>query len=305
MSWLELCLDYRCNQRCLGCRACEGGDEGLSTADAARWLRWGRGQGISGLWLGGGEPTLREDLLVLIRQARKLGYQEVLLQTNGLRLAYDRYAQAVVAAGLSQVRCNLKSADAALHDEISRRDGAHALLDQALGHLAPLGEERVSLRGDLLLTRATLPGLAATVRYYAGRGVRHFSLWLLSAHDSPEPAVGAAVPPLAEVARALAEAAAVAGELGVEIESLHTPPCTLPRPLRSLFRPPASWQLTIVDSSQRPFSLEGSPFEGGAYVPGCEACSLRASCPGPRADYLALHGAGEFIPLSADLNENG
>lgn len=296
MRWLELCLDYRCNQRCLGCRACEGGGEGLTTADAARWLRWGRAQRIEGLWLGGGEPTLREDLLVLVRQARQLGYREVLVQTNGLRLAYDRYTQALVEAGVSAVRLNLKSGEAAIHDAISQREGAHALVDQALGHLAA---RPVTLLGDLLLTRATLPGLAAAVGHYADRGVRSFSLWLLSAHDSPDPAVGAEVPPIAEVARALAEAAAVAAARGLTIESLHTPPCALPGPLRSLFRPPSSWGLVVVDGSQRPFSLEGSAFEGGAYLPGCAGCALRPGCPGPRADYLALHGGAEFVPVTA------
>jgi pyrroloquinoline quinone biosynthesis protein E len=295
MSWLELCLDYRCNQRCLGCRACEGGDEGLTTADAARWLRWGRTQGISGLWLGGGEPTLRDDLGPIVRQARRLGYGEVLLQTNGLRLAYDRYAAALVEAGVGTVRLNLKSADAAVHDALCQRDGAHALVEQALGHLA---SRPVALLGDLLLTRATLPGLAATVRHYSARGVRGFSLWLLSAHDSPGPEVGAAVPALAEVAGPLAEAARVAAGVGVTIESLHTPPCALPEALRPLFRPPSSWGLTIVDASQRPFSLEGSAFEGGAFLPSCQACALRPGCPGPRADYLALHGAAEFVPVT-------
>jgi MoaA/NifB/PqqE/SkfB family radical SAM enzyme len=263
--------------------------------DAARWLRWGRAQGLAGAWLGGGEPTLREDLFPLLRQARKLGYREVLIQTNGLRLAYDRYTQALVEAGLGAVRLNLKSADAAIHDQICQRDGAHALVDQALVHLAA---SPVQVLADVLLTRATLPGLAATVERYAARGVRGFSLWLLSAHDSPDPAVGAEVPPLSEVARALATAAGVAAARGVTIESLHTPPCALPGPLRGLFRPPSSWGLVVVDASQRPFSLEGSAFEGGAFLPGCQGCARRPGCPGPRADYLALHGAAEFVPIT-------
>lgn len=57
--WLELALDYRCNLRCLGCRACQGGDEALAPARALARLRQARASGVDGLWLGGGEPTLR------------------------------------------------------------------------------------------------------------------------------------------------------------------------------------------------------------------------------------------------------
>ena len=69
-KWLELTLDYRCNLRCVGCRACVGGDDAMSRHDMARWIAWGRRQGILGLWIGGGEPTLRDELPALVQSAR-------------------------------------------------------------------------------------------------------------------------------------------------------------------------------------------------------------------------------------------
>src|SRR5277367_1549105 len=87
-TWVELALDYRCNLRCLGCHACHDTGESLSPAAAVQALRDARRRGCSRLWLGGGEPTLRPDLLGLVRAARSLGFSDVLLQTNGMRLAY-------------------------------------------------------------------------------------------------------------------------------------------------------------------------------------------------------------------------
>lgn len=292
--WLELALDYRCNLRCLGCRACQGGDEALAPARALARLRQARASGVDGLWLGGGEPTLRPELPALLRAARSLGFSRILIQTNGLRLAYPAYAAALHEAGLTAVRLNLKSADPALADQLSGLPGAHALLDRALASLAPLP---LDLAGDVLLTRSTLPGLAATLDRYASLGVRAFSLWMLSAHDSEDPAVRAQVPSFAELTPHLTEAASVARLRGCSLESLHTPGCTLPPDLRPLFRPASTWGLVVVDPSDRPFSLDASPIEGGAYLPGCARCSLRPSCPGPRPDYLAIHGESEFKPV--------
>jgi molybdenum cofactor biosynthesis enzyme MoaA len=87
---LELALDYRCNLRCIGCRACEDRGERIAPGRAATLLREAREAGMTGAWIGGGEPTLREDLLALVRRARALGFAEVVVQTNAMRLAYPR-----------------------------------------------------------------------------------------------------------------------------------------------------------------------------------------------------------------------
>lgn len=294
-EFLELALDDRCNLRCIGCFSCEGRGASLTTQRAAEWLKWGRARGATRLWLGGGEPLLRPDVIGLTRAARALGYREVHVQTNGVRLAYAEVVRALVAAGVTHVRLNLKSHDAAVHDGATSVEGSHALLDAALANLAGA---QVALAGDVLLTTETTPALPETVAWYADRGVPTFSLWLLSAADSRDPKVAAAVPSLTDVARALDAAAAVADARGVVLESLHTPPCTLSPAQRARFKPASAWGLVVVDASGAPFSLAASPFEGGAYVDACRDCTLRATCPGPRADYLAIHGAAELTAIT-------
>lgn len=294
VRWLELSLDYRCNLRCLGCRACAGGDEALSPEQALSWMRQARLHGVERLWLGGGEPTLRPDLPALARAARALGFRDVLVQTNGMRLAYPGYTDALLAAGVSTFRLNLKSVDPDVHDALCASPGAHALLERALDALA---SRPCRVEADVLLTRSSLPSLPATVRHYARRGVRSFSLWLLSAHDSDEAPVRDQVPRASDALPLLLAARQAADAEAVSIESLHTPWCLLPGPLHDLFRPASSWGLLVVDASSRAFSLDGSPIEGGAYLPGCGSCSRRPACPGPRPDYLAIHGPDEFAPL--------
>lgn len=294
-DFLELALDDRCNLRCVGCFSCEGTGASLTTLRAAEWLKWGRARGATRLWLGGGEPLLRPDVIGLTRAARALGYREVHVQTNGVRLAYAGAVRALGAAGVTHVRLNLKSHDAEVHDRATSVQGSHALLDEALTNLTGAPFE---VAGDVLLTTETIPGLAETVSRYAARGVRAFSLWLLSASDSRDPAVASAVPSLSRVAIALGRAAEAADAAGVSLESLHTPPCSLPWELRARFKPARAWGLVVVDASGRPFPLASSPFEGGAYAEACARCAARATCPGPRADYRAIHGDAELVPIT-------
>ncbi len=300
--WLEIALDYRCNLRCLGCHACHDTGERLASSDAVALLRSGRARGIDGLWLGGGEPTLRDDLLSLVRMARAIGYANVTVQTNGMRLAYADYRAALIRAGVTGVRFNVKSHRAEVHDRLSGGEKCHALLLDALAGFAGTG---VRVAADVLLTRSTAADLPEAVAFFAERGVESFTLWLLSAADAPRgqvaerAAVVAELPRIGDLVPALSTARTEARRLGVQLASLHTPPCALPPELRDLFMPSVSFSLVVVGPERRPFALEASPFEGGAYLEGCARCAERSRCGGPREDYLRVHGPGEFVPLDS------
>jgi MoaA/NifB/PqqE/SkfB family radical SAM enzyme len=296
---LELALDYRCNLRCIGCRACEDQGERIAPERAAALLREARDGGATAAWLGGGEPTLREDLPALVKRARHLGFTEVIVQTNAMRLAYPAYARALVDAGVTEVRVNAKSARADVHDRLSGEQGAHALLVRALENLSSLP---VSVTADVLLALSTAGHLDETVSFFADRGVRRFALWLLYAGDvdaGDAEAAAREVPRIADVVPALERAHAIADARRLTLVSFHTPPCTLPAGLRSIWQPARDLAIEVVDPGGHRFALDASPFEGGGHVEACAGCAFRDRCGGPRADYLRLHGAGEFLALSS------
>jgi MoaA/NifB/PqqE/SkfB family radical SAM enzyme len=292
--WLELALDYRCNLRCIGCHACQDTGERLSGPEAGGFLRSARERGIDHLWLGGGEPTLRDDLLSIVRAARKMGFVEVSLQTNGMRLAYPKYRDAVLAAGVTEIRFNVKSHRAEVHDRLSGDVPSHALAMQAIEGLAGAP---VRVVADVLLARGTAADLPQLVTELGARGVASVVLWLLSAADANDDRVRGEVPRIADLVSTLAAASESAVAAGVKLVSLHTPPCTLPPELRALFSAASELGLLVVGPDGRPFPLEDSPFEGGAYTKACWECILRRACGGPRADYVSIHGDAEFVAL--------
>ena len=292
LQWLEITPDYRCNHRCVGCAVT--GDEGPSrtTRQLVQAMIDGRRQGIAQLWIGGGEPTLRRDLLALIREGRSLGYARIRLQTNAAMLAYPEVTSRLLAAGVTEIAASIKGPDAATHDRMARVEGAFELLCQGIANACACG---LQVEGDVLVYRSTTAQLPEVVRVFSAMGVARFRVWMMAPGDAD--ALGEE-PHLAEVARAVSASVALGLSNDAEhIVSLHTPPCLLRDEARvaRFFAPDLG--LLVHDASGRAFRLESSEMEGGVFPSACDGCALRPRCGGMRAGYLSRHGDNELLPV--------
>ncbi|MEM2320604.1 MAG: radical SAM protein [Candidatus Bathyarchaeia archaeon] len=100
----------RCNLRCPVCFATAGttGYVYEPTLDEIKSmlinLRNNRPVPADALQLSGGEPTIRDDLPMIIRMAKELGFKHVEVNTNGIRMASDLdYCRSLKEVGMSTV----------------------------------------------------------------------------------------------------------------------------------------------------------------------------------------------------------
>ncbi len=123
--------------------------------------------GVPHVCFTGGEPTLREDLVDLVRHAESLGMVTGLL-SDGWRLADWSYLEGLLLAGLDHTQMTVLSHQAAVHDRLVGREGAWAAVDQGLRN-AIAGDLYVV--GHILVTPANATTIEDTVAYLAGLGV--------------------------------------------------------------------------------------------------------------------------------------
>ena len=295
LDWIELVLGLDCNCRCRACPSSyHGGGAPLSTVEIARWLRRGRRRGATGVWFGGGEPTLHPGLLPAVARARQLGYQRVRLQTNALRLAYPAYAKKLVRAGAGEISVPVLGADAASYDAFTRRERSFELLAEGIRNATALGAR---VEGDVLMTAQSASHLAEMTERFAALGVSRFNFWLMSLHGLDAHQHAHRLPQIPALVPHLQRALERAEALGAGAATLHTPPCVLSPAHRRSYVHAGTWRLLVVTPGNEPFLAEESPMEGGVYLPGCAACSWRQRCLGLRADYLAVHPPDAFMPL--------
>ncbi len=295
LRWLEVSADYRCNNRCVGCYSVSDDGPSMTSREVSRELYQARRRGATLLWLGGGEPTLRTDLVGIVEKARAFGYARVKLQTNGMRLSYPEYTARLVRAGVTEVNFSIKGATAETHDRLTQTPGCHELMLAGISQVAAHG---LRMEGDLLLYRSNLHELPEMVQRYFALGLTRFNVWQLSTADDAAAELRDEVPRYTELVSALLQAS----DLGLSTEpdfitSLHTPPCTVPESHhRMLFRA-ADLDLWVANPGDSGFFLEESPIEGGVFLAGCADCRFRASCGGTRRDYLRIFGDDEIRPV--------
>jgi pyrroloquinoline quinone biosynthesis protein E len=118
--WLLAELTYRCPLHCVYCSNpvdyAKYGAE-LATEDWLRVLREGRSLGAAQLGFSGGEPLVRDDLEVLVTEARRLGYYSNLI-TSGVGLNERRIA-ALKDGGLDHIQVSFQDSTREVNDFLS------------------------------------------------------------------------------------------------------------------------------------------------------------------------------------------
>lgn len=118
--WLLAEVTYKCPLHCVFCYnpvdyTSYGGE--LETEDWLRVLRQGRELGATQLGFSGGEPLMRDDLEIMVTEARKLGYYSNLI-TSGIGLNEQRIA-AFKQGGLDHIQLSFQDSTRELNDFLS------------------------------------------------------------------------------------------------------------------------------------------------------------------------------------------
>jgi MoaA/NifB/PqqE/SkfB family radical SAM enzyme len=276
--------NLRCNQNCRVCVARRATDD----------LAWVRAEAVEArisaavasgaqeVVLGGGEPTLRRDLVALVVGARRLGAGRVALATNATLLTPER-ARELALAGLDRAVVNL-AGDGPWLDELTRDPGGHAAtlrgIDALLAAGIPVDVEAVIVRS----TAARLALLPGFLRERFAGGIR--TLFLVVPERSPDEQELLDL----EVAGAvIRDVEASARRVGLPLKlapGSGPPPC-------------------VHGAEPRVAHLYAMTAGGGArpdhvHLAACAACDVRDRCPGLSGESLRRFGPPTMTPVRGD-----
>ncbi len=301
----ELFLNYACPAKCSFCYNPPITPEllrrELSFEQAAASLFSAAKDGADRLNLHGGEVTLRDDLPKILRLARKLGFKQITVVTNGVRLGDAPYARTLKAAGVTHVRLSIHAPDAAGHDPILQIPGAFDRALAALGHLRKL---KVPVGLNFVLHRANFKLLPAFVEHFCVReGIRDVIVYFPHLKGMMEINAAEAGVSYSEVIPFVRKSFGLLNRAGLQdcLLLANFTPCLLPEFIERMLDWAGDAMAPQEQVHPEGFTEDIHEMKGDQRAPvaACKECSLRASCLGVEIEYRKRRGEAEFKALES------
>lgn len=301
MTRLDLKLTFQCNNRCLFCVQGDKRDhEPDREHSQARDEIAARRAQCDGIVFTGGEVTLRPDLLELVAYARELGYRSIQIQSNGRRMSYLPYLDALLDAGANEIAPALHGATSATHDGLTRAKGSFVQTVKGIQHARSRGA-RVILNS--VIVRANQAELVRMVQLFHRLGVAQSQFAFVHALGSAADQFDDVVPRYAEILPELRAALLLGESLGLRMMTEAVPYCLM-QGLERFIAEQHMPETAILDGARIIDSYaEYRWSEGKLQGEACSLCSHRALCEGPWREYPEHFGWEEFLPRSDPIAE--
>ncbi|MGB1015278.1 MAG: radical SAM protein, partial [Nannocystaceae bacterium] len=167
---LDMILGYDCNVACDYCTITpDMRTRSLTGRQVIRHLHSGRQRGYDRVSFTGGEPTIRTDLMGLVRAAHKLGYREIKLQSNGLIFAQLANVSRLIAAGVTLFHISIHTHDEVAYEQLVQRAGTYQAMVRGLQNVVASGTDLVV---DVILKQDTYRRFPDAIAWLAARGVK-------------------------------------------------------------------------------------------------------------------------------------
>ncbi len=139
----SLLLGFRCNNNCRFCYCDDKKDsfKPMSTERAKKELEKGLERGSRYVDFLGGEPTIRKDLLELIKYAKRIGYEDIAITTNGKMLSYRNYSKKLMDAGLNHIIFSLHGHNPEIHNFLVRDSRGFQLMKKGVKNVLSINPE--------------------------------------------------------------------------------------------------------------------------------------------------------------------
>ncbi len=293
-------LTYRCNNRCLFCRALPLAQiqENLDTKTAIRKIVMAQKMGVQVVLFSGGEPTLVRDLPKLVRVVKALGMDFGLI-TNARRLAYSGYFKKISALKPAYVHTSLLGANPDTHNALTMADPFDDLLN-ALKNMKEAGIPDINV--NTVITALNLGELQGIIDLLADFAPLTYKMTLMEPSGLYENNSARIAVKAQDAANAAIEALNYGvsryGDRGIKIGIEGFPLCMV-RGYESFVENMMTQGILYMSEV---FEDRFYPVDHGErhYFHACHLCSRKLECPGQFSAYgsQGLEPFTDHVPLA-------
>ncbi len=306
---IEIQLGHFCNDRCVFCVSGQlsalGQARPIGTGVVFEALEQAAERGIRRVTFLGGEPTIQKSFLPSLERAVSLGFDDIVIFTNGAMGRTETFLERVLALGRFTWRFSIQGGDEETHDRVTQRRRSWQRLIAGLEFLSARRQDITANMCVNALSYRSLPKYVELVRRY---GIRQLHIDLVRPENTgrrTEAELRAMIPRLTELAPYVASMLegfeAFDPDFDVNIGNL--PYCVLPQYADWIHHGGEPTQtLTTGDAGALDRILNKYPYQAmdATYGPNCDVCVFRSRCRGVPQKYAEFHGTDELVPRTEE-----
>jgi len=299
----NICVGFSCNNKCLFC--CEGHNRQVrdkTTDQIVKDILNAKNGGSSRIIFTGGEPTIRKDLLKLIRFAKKQEFKEIFVITNGRLCSNMEFSKKLLESGLTHILFSLNGSCSKIHDTLTQVPGS---FKQTLNGIKNMKKLEICVENNTTINKMNYKGLINIAKLLINLKIDYFEFIFLNPSGFAKDNFNEIVPMYSEVAPYLHKALDLGIRSNIKVTAESMPFCLMQgyeknmtefymSPIREKLMP----QQNIYDlneSRKKYVKIKG---------PNCKTCKYYCVCEGIWSEYAKRRGFAELKPILGEKIES-
>jgi MoaA/NifB/PqqE/SkfB family radical SAM enzyme len=322
---VEIQLGHMCNNRCVFCVSGQetalGRARPLDREPILAEIRAAFAAGHRKITLLGGEPTLQPAFLDVVRETVRLGFEDIVIFTNGVKTARAAFVDEILAtAGVwgegrprrpeapnvqpprFTFRFSLQGATAEAHERTTRKDGSFARLVQSMKHVHERGQ---TLTVNMCVVKSNYESVDVFPELLLPLGASQLHLDMVRPLDAgvrTEAEFTDMIPRYSDMVPAL-ERMIHGFPAGFDVNIGNLPYCIAPHLAPHIHHDGEKTMTIAVDGDKKlskPWDKYLVKRRDKSKPEPCKTCVFEARCSGVFEKYRELYGDAEFVPVSPE-----
>jgi MoaA/NifB/PqqE/SkfB family radical SAM enzyme len=299
---------YVCNNNCLFC--INQGKRNLSersTREILKEIILARQRGNTYLELIGGEPTIRKDIVKLIKFARELRYSTIMLATNGRAFSSPGFAEKLIEAGLNSIIFSIHGHTPALHDFLTQTPGSFVQLKKGIKNVKNAvkksGKKNILLGSNTTIVKQNYRALPEIGKFIYGLGLKNAEFIFVDPnHGGAKTFFHKLVPKISQAAPYIYKCLDIGKKNGIfHWHIRYVPLCFFQDYLNRISEISEIEAFSntehIAPDFYTPNAVKSRQAIGRIKPEKCQKCKLYNKCEGIWKEYLKHYGSGELKPI--------
>lgn len=296
MMRADIKIGFLCNNRC---KFCVQGEKrnvfgNKSKEEIKKNLKEAANKRIKGVVFTGGEPTLHQNFLELVKYAKFLKFEIIQIQTNGRRFAYKDFCKKTIEAGATEFSPALHGPNAKIHDFLTSFEGS---FEQTVRGITNLKELSQTVLTNTVITSKNYKYLPQIAKLLVKLGVDQFQFAFIHLGGRAWENRNWICPKKSETMPYVKSGLDIGIKAGKRVMTEAIPYCLMggyERYIAEKIIPDARiYDADFIVKNYTDYRRE----KGKAKGENCKKCKYFKICEGPWKEYPQLFGWEEFRPV--------